>query len=308
MTCVAAVVVTFNRLNLLKICLESIKNQTFPVEKIYLVDNASTDGTEQWVKEFALVLFPNIQYIRTEKNLGGAGGFALGMRKAYDDGVDYMWLMDDDVAARPNCLKDLLNLCGNAGIIHPTRYEINGNIIRWHHYYDPFTTIKTRTNVEDNDEYLVATNVACFEGALIKRQVVELIGFPCEDYFIHNDDMIYGYLTSRKFPVLYTSKAKMDKLILLSKKIPPWKMYFVIRNEIISQFLILKTIKNNKYKFFSRFFLILNLTRIFFQFVRSFESAKKSFLGVIDAIAFCARWEPRSTPVFEENRIKTGSS
>lgn len=289
MTRVAAVVVTFNRLNLLKICLESIKNQTFPVETIYLIDNASTDGTEQWVKEFALVLFPNIQYIRTEKNLGGAGGFSLGMIKAYDGGADYIWLMDDDVAARPNCLEHLLDMCGNAGIIHPTRYELNGNAIRWHHYYDPLTTMRTRTNVEDNDEYLVATNVACFEGALVKRQVIESIGFPREDYFISHDDMIYGYLVSNKFPVLYTSKAKMDKLILISKKVPSWKIYFMTRNEIISQFLILKLIKNDKHKLFSKFILSLNLIRIFFQYVRSFESARKYFFGLIDAILFCVK-------------------
>lgn len=69
---VATVIVTYNRLNLLKICLDAIAKQTIAVGRIYLVDNASTDGTNKWVEEFALEFYPNIQYysrLCTEKDI-----------------------------------------------------------------------------------------------------------------------------------------------------------------------------------------------------------------------------------------------
>ena len=283
---IAAVVVTYNRLNLLHVCLDAIAKQTIPLGKIYLVNNASTDGTDKWVKEFALEFYPNLKYIRLEENLGGAGGFAFGIKKAYEDGADYIWIMDDDVAPRADCLETLLDSCGDAGIIHPTRYDPDGQVIRWHQYYDPFTTIRTYTNIEEDDEeYLVATNVACFEGALIKRKVIDLVGVPPEKFFISHDDMIYGFLASRKFLILYTSKAKMDKLLPLNKKIPAWKIYYTIRNEIISQHIALKAAKCNQYIFFSKAMLSLNIVRVCFESVRSFQSAKNVLRGIVDGIS-----------------------
>ena len=76
---VAAVVVTYNRLPLLRQCLAALAAQTAQDLTIFLVDNASTDGTAEAVAEMAL---PNLVYRNTGKNLGGAGGFAYGVREA----------------------------------------------------------------------------------------------------------------------------------------------------------------------------------------------------------------------------------
>ena len=95
---VAAVVVTYNRLPLLRQCLAALAAQTAQDLTIFLVDNASTDGTAEAVAEMAL---PNLVYRNTGKNLGGAGGFAYGVREAALAGYDALWLMDDDTLPTP---------------------------------------------------------------------------------------------------------------------------------------------------------------------------------------------------------------
>ena len=99
---VAAVVVTYNRLPLLRQCLAALAAQTAQDLTIFLVDNASTDGTAESVAEMAL---PNLVYRNTGKNLGGAGGFAYGVREAALAGYDALWLMDDDTLPTPTALE-----------------------------------------------------------------------------------------------------------------------------------------------------------------------------------------------------------
>ena len=113
---VAAVVVTYNRLPLLRQCLAALAAQTAQDLTIFLVDNASTDGTAEAVAEMAL---PNLVYRNTGKNLGGAGGFAYGVREAALAGYDALWLMDDDTLPTPTALEAFLqadrNLQGQYG-------------------------------------------------------------------------------------------------------------------------------------------------------------------------------------------------
>ncbi|RZK13649.1 MAG: glycosyltransferase, partial [Hymenobacter sp.] len=77
METVAAVVVTFNRLADLKKCLDTLREQTRPLDTIFVINNGSTDGTDEW-----LATQPDLR-VTTQANLGGAGGFATGIDTAY---------------------------------------------------------------------------------------------------------------------------------------------------------------------------------------------------------------------------------
>ncbi len=103
---VAAVVVTFNRLPMLQKCMDMLENQTVPCD-ILVVDNASTDGTDEWLlsEQSAGVLVVR----NTGANLGGAGGFSYGMRWAAERGYEYIWVMDDDCLPYPDALEKLLD-------------------------------------------------------------------------------------------------------------------------------------------------------------------------------------------------------
>ena len=87
---VAAVVVTYNRAEMLRQCLMSLQKQTMPCD-ILVVDNASTDDTQALVQR-AAQHDASIFYRNTGENLGGAGGFNFGMRWAVEAGYAFVWL------------------------------------------------------------------------------------------------------------------------------------------------------------------------------------------------------------------------
>ena len=93
---VAATVITYNRKALLAECVKALLCQSVSCD-IIIIDNASTDGTGEMVRA---IVDPRISYINTGSNLGGAGGFNYGMRKAVEAGYDYGWLMDDDTIVK----------------------------------------------------------------------------------------------------------------------------------------------------------------------------------------------------------------
>ncbi|MHA0902720.1 glycosyltransferase, partial [Enterobacter ludwigii] len=104
---ICAVVVTFNRKQLLVRSLNSIISQRNAVlNKIIIIDNASTDGTEIYLHEKGMFVNNNIEieYVRLQSNLGGAGGFNKGLSIAFDQQYDYCWVMDDDGYPDENCL------------------------------------------------------------------------------------------------------------------------------------------------------------------------------------------------------------
>ena len=91
---VAAVVVTYNRKNLLLENVQSLLGQTFSDVQIIIVDNNSSDGTQDVLQQF--IERKQILYFNTGANLGGAGGFSYGIRLAVEAGYEYIWVMDDD--------------------------------------------------------------------------------------------------------------------------------------------------------------------------------------------------------------------
>src|SRR5437868_3615751 len=99
---VIAVVVTYNRKKMLSECIEALRHQTHPIDKILVINNGSIDSTESWLKKQT-----DVEFI-TQKNLGSAGGFHRGIRKAYKDSYTWIWLMDDDGYPKENALEKLL--------------------------------------------------------------------------------------------------------------------------------------------------------------------------------------------------------
>ena len=102
---VGVVLVTFNRLDKLKVALDKYDKQTLVPEYILVVDNHSNDGTkeylEQWVGEEAAYK----KYVHTlSSNTGGAGGFYKGMEEAVKLDAEWIWLSDDDAYPRPDCI------------------------------------------------------------------------------------------------------------------------------------------------------------------------------------------------------------
>ena len=92
---ITAVVVTYNRLELLRKVVDGLRRNN--LSDIIVVNNGSTDGTQEWLEAQTHL---NVVH---QDNVGGSGGFYTGIKKAYDEGADWIWCMDDDVTPIVGC-------------------------------------------------------------------------------------------------------------------------------------------------------------------------------------------------------------
>jgi len=219
---ICAVVVTYNRKELLLECLEALRKQTRPVQGIYLIDNASTDGTSKlllekgyikklppenltkpWEKKFEIKNLTDgqvikLHYVRMYENTGGAGGFHGGVKRAYEKGYDWLWLMDDDAEPAEDALEKLAVYFNKENISALACNVIlpSGEICYIHRGYidlrkiypplihKPLEKGKYKELVEEID-------MASFVGILVNKKAIEKIGHPKKEFFIHHDDVEY---------------------------------------------------------------------------------------------------------------------
>ena len=265
---VAAVVVTYNRKILLPECLDGLLNQTAHIDKIIVIDNASTDGTYALLKEKGYLENTNIAYHGLLSNTGGAGGFNAGLQEALQGNCDWFWLMDDDVAPEPTCLENLLKYTQMSECLHPRKTLPDNEFHKWEHNIDLSTL--GRTNVNDisfeNGKSITFVNIGCFEGMLVSRRIVNTIGLPDPIYFISEDDTLFGLKASAHTNVSYVASALMKTLIPLGVA-SPWKVYFLIRNQFylrkdgLDYFKIKTTKKDNLLFILSQLIEVLRFSR-----------------------------------------------
>ena len=201
---VAVVVVTFNRADLLGRMLDGLAAQTHRPDAVYVVDNASTDHTREVLERWHGGDL-SLEVTHSPDNLGGAGGFHLGIRRAYADGFDRIWLMDDDVVPAPDCLSVLM--AHDEPCLMAVREDTTGRLVEKaalrFDLANPLT-IKPKTSMVETTfgtraampERVELQNVA-FEGFMIRREVVDAIGLPDPSYFIFYDDVDFALRARR---------------------------------------------------------------------------------------------------------------
>jgi len=181
---IAAVVVTFNRKDLLAECVQALLDQTARANCIFIVDQASTDGTREMLQHAGYLQNPSIVYSRSEKNTGGAGGFQRGVEMAYSAGYDWIWLMDDDAIADSSALDKMLRYTGERQVsaIANAKLRINGTLDDGHFIFEEGSSISSDV------PYLTFSS---FVGLMVSRAAVEKIGFPKAEFFLQGDDTEY---------------------------------------------------------------------------------------------------------------------
>jgi GT2 family glycosyltransferase len=204
---VAAVVVTFNRKELLCECLEGILAQAPPVARIVLVDNASTDGTADLLTARGYLKNGIVDYIRLPVNAGGAGGFHEGVKRAYDAGFEWLWLMDDDVEPMPRALEKMLSHANVSQCIQGCKVFRDGQSEDWERWANIDDSGCRSASREPQSRACISAQTGCFEGMLIHRKIVSKIGFPDKRFFVGGDDIAYGYLASKHTRVIYIREA-----------------------------------------------------------------------------------------------------
>lgn len=197
MNAVAAVIVTYNRKELLKDCIEHVLRQEGAACDILVIDNHSTDGTKDLLQP--MIEAGQIDYADTGANLGGAGGFSFGIRRAAEKGYDRIWVMDDDCMPEKDALAALMRadreLKGDFGFLSSRVLWKDGSLCTMNLQRETLTR-----NLKGFDKRLQPVTMASFVSLFLKRETVMELGLPIKEFFIWTDDWEYTRRISRTYP------------------------------------------------------------------------------------------------------------
>lgn len=242
-----AVIVTYNRKNLLLENLNMLKKQTLFIDRILIVDNCSTDGTYEALFVNGWLGNGQLEYIKTQTNIGGAGGFYTGIKKAYESGADWIILMDDDGRAANSSTFSKLFLAATSKYQNNTadrKIFINSLVCK-----DDLLSFKlarmytVNEAVESAVDGIIDGEANPFNGTLISRELVETIGFPNKDFFIKGDEVDYkeraisagAYVGTVVDSRYIHPRPEVHEKKVFGFYVPffveaPWKEYYAARN------------------------------------------------------------------------------
>lgn len=208
----AIVIVTYKRQDLLAGLLASLELSTIAPWRVVVVDNENSVQTADLMQAFSAradelwgQTEPDAEggthravYVPMTENTGGSGGFSMGVKRAFELGAQWFWVMDDDVAIEPEGLERLDKWTARADVIQGCRYDFDGGPFYWqYHFWEGLGIYNPLAKSTFEDGQPKPMNVMCFEGALFSRKVVETCGLPDPRFFIYWDDAVYGYVASR---------------------------------------------------------------------------------------------------------------
>lgn len=233
---VTAVVVTYNRLPLLRQCLAALRAQTVQGFTVLLVDNASDDGTADYIKALTM---PGLIYHNTGENLGGAGGFARGLEEAVRLGCEAVWIMDDDTLPEPDALEKLLEAdaaSGDYGWLSSRALAPDGT--------DQPMNLQRKTMYKDIDSFdapAVPAVMASFVSLFLRTRTVQQFGLPIAEFFIWSDDWEYTRRISRAKPCWVIPASRVvhamqnPGVVNIARDVPArWARYrYFYRNDVV---------------------------------------------------------------------------
>jgi GT2 family glycosyltransferase len=240
---VAVVVVTYNRKELLSRCLDALLAQTHPLHAIFVIDNASTDGTGELISR---CYCGRVAYERLPHNTGGAGGFHAGMRRAVAAGVEWVWVMDDDVRPEPRALEVLIRAASDDFVVPvPVRVsDLDGALEEaacveydmrsaWRAPGRHMTSVKSVfAGAGDLPPMLELANCS-FEGPLIPARSIHRIGLPLSGFFIYGDDTEFALrLRKSGMRLILVREARVRRMLTGAGAAAngAWKTRYIIRN------------------------------------------------------------------------------
>ncbi|MCF0062717.1 glycosyltransferase family 2 protein [Dyadobacter chenwenxiniae] len=212
---IAVLVVTYNRLTLLKECINALRMQTYRFDSLFVINNGSTDGTEEWLssqKDLKII---------TQQNSGGAGGFHTGIKAAMEENFDYLWLMDDDVIPLSDALEQLIKVKESNtdfSFLASLVKGKNGNIIN-------VPVLNSDKSLDTNypvwaDKFesgLIKLQQATFVSILVNTATIKKVGLPIKEFFIWGDDYEYTARLSAITPAYFVGSSVVRHMRALEK-------------------------------------------------------------------------------------------
>lgn len=239
---ITCVLVTYNRLPLLKQAISGILSQKHRIDELIIVDNGSTDGTAEYIKSLTSD-HKNVVSLRLSENMGGAGGFHFGIKEAYYRGADWVWTLDDDCIPTPEALERLIRsevfsqFGSSIGFLCSRVDWVDGSVCRmnvprgsddWTSYH-PISPLYSKVEI------------CSFVSVLFRREAIKTIGFPIKEFFIWFDDVEFTRRISQHYQCFYVADsivihhtphnyAPGDYSYLNASSL--WKFKYGIRNEV----------------------------------------------------------------------------
>ena len=241
---VGVVLVTFKRPELLRKSLGSLVGQG--VAKVLVINNGGEQDPDTCgiVAEFISRFPSKVRIINTPQNVGGAGGFALGIESLLSENFDFVWLMDDDCIPQHDALEKLLKVVKRGskdslgrptGLYASKVLWTDGNL---HRMNVPNLSEKW-LNVHDSDSNSLEIKSTSFVSCFIPIKAVRKVGLPIREFFIWNDDVEYTLRISRHFgygklclgsEVIHATKTNEGVNFGAISGTEAWKYKYALRN------------------------------------------------------------------------------
>jgi GT2 family glycosyltransferase len=221
---IGIVVVTYNRIILLKEVISSLRNQTYKDYKIIVINNGSTDGSKEWLEtQYDIITI-------TQNNMGGAGGFFTGMKYVAENGYKYCWVMDDDVICLPSALEELvkaIQINKNIGFVCSKVVGIDG----YSPMNVPLVDARPTKNGYPNwfeymEYYMIKVRSATFVSVLLSTERIFELGLPYKEFFIWGDDIEYTLRITNKYDSYIACKS-----VVIHKRTIQKALSFNIEND-----------------------------------------------------------------------------
>jgi rhamnopyranosyl-N-acetylglucosaminyl-diphospho-decaprenol beta-1,3/1,4-galactofuranosyltransferase len=222
---VCTVIVTFNNSEMLTSLLDDLRNQSRLSAEVIVIDNASRDHTENMVKDN----YPEVKYIKLRENMGSAGGYHEGIKRAAE-ASDFIYTLDDDVRLNPDTLSEIIKGFRLFEKSLPSR-------------------IGAVRSVGERHPEIVSTQLEVFSwrGTLLKTDIIREVGLPSQDYFLYGEDLEYSLRLTKKGYCFYwipssicqeryrDRDGKTHENLLGKKSVryqDPFRLYYAFRNEV----------------------------------------------------------------------------
>jgi len=238
---VVAVVVTWNRRDLMQESVAAVLAQNHRPEHVVVVDNASDDGTAEVLAELAAAHPDVLDVVTLGENTGGAGGFAAGMERAQRYDPDLLWLLDDDTVPTPTAAAELVR----AWLEYDppgARPHVLASRVVWTDGRDhPMNTPRRRPGAgaaaiaAADSVGAIPVRSASFVSLMCDARIVRERGFPIADYFLWNDDFEYSTRLIRGGVGLYVPASVVvhkTRTFGSTDADPGERFFFEVRNKV----------------------------------------------------------------------------
>jgi GT2 family glycosyltransferase len=239
--CVVFVILTWNQCKLTLECLDSVSRLNYPNYRIVVVDNGSQDSTVEEIHR----IFPDVITIENRENLGYSEGNNIGIRRAFELGAEYLFLLNNDVNVDPAMLQALVDVAeadSHIGAVSPKIYYYDdpmriwaaGACIDWRNG-NVGRLQAEQYEVSNADGKPVAVNALSSCAICIKREMLEKVGLLDPSFFIYYDEMDWCVRAQRSgYALVYVPGAKIwHKVSASMKQDSPRTAYYMNRNTLL---------------------------------------------------------------------------